>query len=373
MAQSSKSDKKVQKKPKATKSVTVAKAKNGKKSDANAVKLSFFEKIRTTIRGYLSRRPHRSFRMTRRRDYARSLKLPGYTRFTVQVAKELVKNKATFALLGTAFAIATILTVGISSQETYATLSSVLKDTGSEILEGDVGKVTEAGALLFGVMTGGISQELTEVQQIYTLLIGLFTWLTTVWLLRAYMAGKKVKLRDSIYNAGAPIIPTILVALVLLIQLLPLAFALIGYAAATSSGLLAGGVEAMLFWIAFALLVTLSLYWVTSTFIALVVVTLPGMYPFQALKAAGDLVIGRRLRLLYRMLWLIGTIAVGWIIVLLPVILIDLWIKSVWEAVAWVPLVPVTLLLLSTVTIIWSASYIYVLYRKVVDDDAAPA
>jgi hypothetical protein len=132
-------------------------------------------------------------------------------------------------------------------------------------------------------------------------------------------------------------------------------------------------VEAMVVWAVILLLVVLSLYWMSSTFIALVVVTLPGMYPWQAIKTAGDLVIGRRLRILWRLLWLGFTIALSWVVVMVPVILFDAWLKGVLPALEWLPLVPVALLALSSLTVIWAASYVYLLYRKVVDDDAKPA
>jgi hypothetical protein len=215
---------------------------------------------------------------------------------------------------------------------------------------------------------------MTDVQQVYAALIAILAWLTSVWLLRNILAGHKVKLRDGLYNAGSPILSTFLVALLLLVQMLPFALALIGYSAASATGLLAaGGVESMLFWIAAGLLTTLSLYLITSTIFALVIVTLPGMYPFQAIKTAGDLVVGRRLRILMRLLWLAAGVSIAWVIVMVPIILIDMWLKGVWSAITWVPTIPFTLLTLGALTIIWASSYVYLLYRKVVDDGTDPA
>jgi hypothetical protein len=187
------------------------------------------------------------------------------------------------------------------------------------------------------------------------------------------LAGNKVKVRDGLYNAGAPILPTVLVAILLIVQLLPFAIALIGYSAAASTGLLDGGVQAMLFWIAAGLLALLSLYWITSTIFALIIITLPGMYPFQAIKAAGDMVIGRRLRILLRFLWMALTVVVAWIVVMIPVIIFDSWVTSVWSATSGIPVVPVTILIMSSLTVIWVSSYVYLLYRKVIADDAGPA
>jgi hypothetical protein len=70
---------------------------------------------------------------------------------------------------------------------------------------------------------------------------------------------------------------------------------------------------------------------------------------------------------------MLGIVAVAWIVIAIPVILFDGWMKSAWAAGATLPLVPVTLLLLSALSVVWMASYVYLLYRKVVEDDALPA
>ena len=128
-----------------------------------------------------------------------------------------------------------------------------------------------------------------------------------------------------------------------------------------------------MFWIAAGLLTVLSLYWITSTIISLVVVTLPGMYPYQAIKIGGDLVVGRRLKIILRFIWMLVLLVIFWAIILIPIILLDGWLKGIWPAISWVPTVPVIILLLSSFSITWVSSYVYLLYRKVVADDAASA
>lgn len=322
---------------------------------------------------FLARRPHRSFRLTNKRDYKRSLILPGYFSFTHSVWHEHMRNRKTFLLLALVYAVLSGLLVGITSQATYTTITDSLSQAGAGLLGGDATQLGNAASLLGSALTGGISQTLTPTQAVYASLIALLTWLTTVWLLRNFLAGNKVKLRDGLYNASAPILSTFLVVLVAILQLLPMGIAFIGFSAAQASGLLSGGVEAMLFWIAAILLVVLSMYWMTATFIALVVVTLPGMYPMRALSTAGDLVVGRRFRILLRILWLIGTIVVAWIVVMVPIVLIDTWLKGIIAAVDSVPVIPIALLIMGSLTIIWASSYVYLLYRKVVADDAKPA
>ena len=96
------------------------------------------------------------------------------------------------------------------------------------------------------------------------------------------------------------------------------------------------------------------------------------MYPFRAIKVAGDMVVGRRLRILYRLLWGALNIVLVWAIIMIPTIMIDSWFKGLWSAISWIPTVPVVLLVLSTLTVIFASSYVYLLYRKVVDDEAEP-
>ena len=323
---------------------------------------------------YLDRRPHRSFRRTRRRDFSRSLKLPGYWAFTSYVGKTLWSHRKLFISLAAFYALLTVLLVGIASQSACSNLADTLRTTSGDAFNGNWGQIGKASLLFVATLTGSISQTLTEVQQLYSVIIVLLGWLTSVWLLRNLLAGHKVKLRDGLYNAGSPILSTFLVALLLLVQMLPFALALFGYSAAVTTGLLAsGGVAAMLFWIAAVLLSVISLYLMTSTVFALIIVTLPGMYPFKAIKTAGDLVVGRRLRLLLRFIWLAISVSLAWVLVMIPVILIDMWIKSLWSAINWVPTIPLVLLSLSSLTIVWVSSYVYLLYRKVVADDANPA
>jgi hypothetical protein len=342
------------------------------------VKQSVRTKLKNRVDTYLARRPHRSFRRTLRRDYTRSLELPGYFAFTADVRRLLWANKKTFLLLALTFAVLTAIVVGVGSQSTYSTMVSTLKSTSNNTFTGFLGEVGKASLIFVTTSTGALSQNLDSTQtvyaQIFGVLFGLMTWLTVVWLLRNILAGHKVKLRDGLYSASAPLLATFLVGVVVVLQLLPLALALIAYSAATTTGLIAaGGAPAMIFWIVAALLVLLSAYLITSTLFALVIVTLPGMYPFRAIRTAGDLVIGRRMRILLRILWMIVGVVIAWAVIMIPLILIDNWVTSAWKAFDDVPFIPFVILALSSFTIIWIASYIYLLYRRIVADDAKPA
>lgn len=363
--------------PTATKKKPVIKQSSKAKTARKVGVVSWLQRsgisLQRHIQEFKSRRPHRSFLLTRRRDYVRSLQLPGYWAFSNYVFQTIWRQRRLFGLLVLVYAILSGLVVGITSQDVYTQLGDALKTTSDDIFNGNLGEIGKAGLLLVATISGGANATPTEGQQIYGAIFVLLTWLTTVWLLRNILAGHAVRLRDGLYSAGAPIVATFFVGIILLVQLLPLGLAFVGYSAAVSSGLLSGGVAEMVFWTVASLLGVLSLYWVTSTIIALVVVTLPGMYPMRALRTAGDLVIGRRLRILLRLLWMLLGIVVVWAVVMIPIIIFDTWLKSVWSAVAGVPIIPLVLLAMGSVTIVWAASYVYLLYRKVVDDDARPA
>jgi len=320
---------------------------------------------------FLMRRPHRSFKRTMRRDYIRSLKLPGYWAFTGQVWVYLWERKRTFGMLVLLYAFASIMLGGITTQETFRQVSDLLNTSAGEVIKGAWGSVGQAGVLLASAFLtpGNLSTE----QQTYLGISSVMLWLTTVWLLREMMAGRKPRLRDGLYSAGAPVVASLVVVLIAIIQLIPIAIAALAYVGLLASGLLQEGVGMMLYW-AFAVTVaTLVLYWMTPTFIALVIVTLPGMYPLQALRAAGDIVVGRRSRVLYRILWMALMVILAWVAVMIPMVLFDTGIKNVIPVIKDVPFVPVAAALMGSITAVWTSAYIYILYRRIVDDDASPA
>lgn len=335
-------------------------------------KQSLFQKAWAAQRkryvSFMSRRPHRSFRLTKRRDYVRPLELPGNISFTREVTSTLWRYKNIFMWLSLIYVVLYAVLVGVQSQDIYTTLTTTLKDTSGEALSGNWGALGQAGLLFVTIASTGVSGEATEAQQIFSIFIFLLVWLSTVWLLRNLLAGHKVKLRDGLYNSGAPLFALMCVSVFIAVQLIPVAIAAIGYNAASTSGLIdAGGAGAMLFWLGAGLLSVLSLYWITSSLFAMIIVTLPGMYPYQAIRTAGDILIGRRIKILLRWVWMAFVIALAWIVVLIPVILLDMGVKSVWPAVSWLPMVPFTVLAMAAITTVWMTAYVYLLYRKVVD------
>ena len=321
------------------------------------------------VYNFKARRPHQSFKLTRRKDALRPLALPGVFALTNQVWRVLWQHKATFLLLALVYALLTAILVGVSSQATYQAVSEELGNAASDVFGGDFGQVSQAILLFTTAATGAFSETMSDVQQIYTVLIGLMVWLTTIWLLRNFLAGHAVKLRDGLYNALSPLVSLLVVFMVIIVQLMPIAIALFGYSAAVATGFISGGVEAMLFWLVAGALSLLSLFWVSGTFFALIIVAIPGMYPWRAIQVAGDVVTGRRIQLLLRLIWMVVITVLVWALVVIPFIIFDSWLKDIWPAIEWLPIIPVLLLILSSLSTVWVSAYTYMLYRKVIDEE----
>jgi len=323
-----------------------------------------WRKIVGRERDFLSRRPHRSFYLTPPDKTRRAFGIHKYFAFAGEVWALIWKNKRLFIKFTVLYALLSAIIIGLMSQENFAALRDALNEAGN------IGFFNKFSTLFSNAMSSGATTTDTG-QQILSALLFLYGWLTLIWLLRRIVGGdgQKIRLRDGLYTGGAPVLATMVVLLIILVQLLPFALVLLAYASVTAVGWINTGIqiENMAAWCALAVAAILTLYWICSSFIALIIVTLPGMYPFRAIRAAGDLVIGRRLKLVLRLLFMILPMMFMWLLILAPAILIDDWLQLSWQ-----PLVPVIVLILSTLTIVWCATYIYLLYRKMVDDPTPP-
>ena len=260
----------------------------------------------------------------------------------------------------------------ITSQSTYDSIGKLVSESLGKIFDGGVGQLLNAGMLTFSSLAIDTTSLRAE-QGVMLALLVLMTWLTAVWLLREILLGLKPKLRDGLYNAIAPLISTSVVLLILLIQLSPVGIMALAYSALVSVHILTEGFGMMLFGLLAASVLTLVLYWVTSTIIALVVVALPGMYPLRAIQAASDLVVGRRLRIMLRIVWAFVYSSVVWCVVMVSLVLLERGLSSKLKWLESVPIVPFAGAFMMALLFVWLAAYIYLLYRKVVADDAKPA
>ena len=336
-----------------------------------SVRIFIRKNIVIRFRNFKSRRPHRSFKLSKKRDYTRPLEIGGYWNLLGSVFRLIRENKNIFRNLVLVSSLASILLIGLMDQNFVSSLQAVIDTTNGGNFEGFFGEIGKAGLVMAATFnSGGLVQSPTEIQQIMFAIIILFIWLATVQICRNILSGKKnLNLRDALYSCGAPIIPMTVIAIVILMQLVPVFIATIVGAAAKTTSFLSSGIEQAVFFSAILLLFSLSSFWVMGSIFAMIIVTIPGTYPLQALKIAGDMVSQRRLAILKRILFLIFILALIWSIIIIPIIMLMNWLISINGFFINIPIVPISMLLMSCFSCVLSSVYIYVLYRRIVDGD----
>lgn len=321
--------------------------------------------LRKTIKKKRGERvnPHKSFRRSYREDYKRGLEVPGMLHHIFASFKIIFKNWKLFLPLLVIVVVLNALLVGIMSESNYAQFQDILDETSVQVAGGDIGNVAKAGLLLIStVTTGGLSGESSEAAVVFGVLIFLIIWLTTIFLLRHRMANHKVKLRDGLYNAMTPLISTFVVFVVAVIQCIPIFLLIIVYSAAVQTEFLTTPFYALVFFIFAVVMILISGYLLSSSLMALVAVSAPGLYPLKALQTASDLMMGRRIRFLLRLVTLIIVLAIMWVVVMLPLIVFDLWMKT-FEWTTGIPFIPICLTIMTCFTVIYVTTYLYLYYR----------
>lgn len=313
--------------------------------------------------------PHRSFRRSYREDYKRDLEIPGILQHVFRSFGMIFKNWRLFLPLLIIVVILNALFVGIMNESNYEQFKDVLDDTSAQVTGGDIGSVAKAGLVLISVVTtGGLSGESSEAATVFAVLIFLIIWLTTIFLLRHIMAGNKVKLRDGLYNGMTPLISTFVVFAVAVIQCIPIFLLIIAYSAAVQTEFLATPFYALVFFVFAVLMIVISGYLLSSSLIAMVAVSAPGLYPLRALHTASDLMMGRRVKFILRIVALILTLAIMWVVVMLPLIVFDIFMKQfAWTA--GIPFVPICMTIMTCFTCIYITVYLYIYYKWVLEYD----
>jgi hypothetical protein len=295
--------------------------------------------------------PHKAFRLTRRRDIKKpAVKLPGVLQIMRDTAVLIKNNFMLFGGLTLIYLVLAWLINGLPSQDEYLGLKAIIEDAPV---------VTGAGTVILGAFAGAFTDSDSDVQQFILSALTLVFILCFIWAARKRMADSAVSIREVLYNAPAPLISFLLVAGMVALHLLPGIFGtiILSFAFGLEGGS-RSGVEAMLFTVAGLLAILISTYLVLHSVIALVIVTLPNMYPLESLRSAKKLVYGRRFQVLVRFFGLAVMTLLIWTVGLLPFVLLDFSLNI--EAL---PIVPYFASILAAITIPISTVYLYRLYR----------
>lgn len=292
-------------------------------------------------------------------------KLPGYWQHSKDVWLVLWGQRRLFLRLALLAWGVLMVMRGIQEISQYNALSDATHDAVATIPDGFMRVMVATGILLSSTLTGSLSSGLGEGQAFASWLVTLLLWLTVVWLIRHLLAGTKITIRDGLYNSGAPLISTVLVIGYGIIQLLPLALLVAFFSALSNTGAFSHPFVTLLMVMLSLGLAVVTVYWLTTTFMALIITTIPGTYPMAAIRSARSVAKGYRATVLLRLLWLgllIGSVTV-----------ITLGIATLIDATSGLSngFIVVVLAEFLTVTgLIYASAYIYQLYRRIIDERA---
>jgi hypothetical protein len=225
----------------------------------------------------------------------------------------------------------------------------IVSNANSAVSNFQGSRFSDALSSFSSIVSGGSGQ--TASMQSILLVI---ESLVIIWALRHLFSGEKIGVKQAYYHASGPLIQFIIIIFVIILQLLPITIGSVVLAVVLSSIIGNGLVEAI-FTFAFALLSFWSVYMVCSSIFALYIVTLPNMQPRAALKSAKNLVHFRRWFVLRRLLFLPLFIIVFMGFFLVPLILYAKF------------LVTPTFFILSMLTVLFTHTYLYSLYKGLLE------
>lgn len=307
--------------------------------------------------------PHRSFYLTTHAKAVRQINISGHIRFIGEVWRFIWDNRWIYfkaLLLLTAVLLSVI---GLSAQANYIEIREALQEVDLGWFLETVGMTTQA--VITSLTVGDANK------QTFAVILVMFIWLALIYIVRRIYSGQtKFKLRDALYNSGGPFISLLAMLIVVMVEILPLAIVLISYAAVTGAGYINQGIEIenMAAWCAIAVVAILTIYWMITSLISLITVTIPGIYPLRAYFETSVLISGRRVKILFRILSMFIPLLIMWFVILVPAVILDGFIKF-----KTLPFIQIVTTLLVAASLIWISVYLYSLYRRLLDSPEQPA
>lgn len=320
-------------------------------------------------------RLHRSFKRSYYEDYQRKTELPSLTSQASAAFKMFFKFWKIFLPLLLIFVGFYIFLIGAMSENTLADVKANVEQTNKDVADGKIGTVGKAGLTLLGIISTGGLTTMNDAQVVIAVLLFTIIWLVTIYLARHLLAGhQEIKMRDGFYSALSPLVSTLVVGLIIFLEAIPIMLTIIVFQVALTTEFLSTPFYALLFFMFAALMITLSLYLLSSSFFAIIVVSAPGLYPLTAVRMAKNLIMGRRLRFLIRVFYLVIIVALLYLLLLMPAIILDGILKAqfAWLADSKIPFVAIIQLTITVFIFIYLSIYFYLFYRALLDynDDA---
>ena len=233
-----------------------------------------------------------------------------------------------------------------------------LKNQVSGLFHGQYNQVS-GGLTVFALMIASVGSSGSSTSTSggfgYKLFLIIIVSLAIIWAIRSAMSNNEVRIRDAYYKGMYPLIPFISIMFIIALELLPMIAGITIYVIAINNGIATNIVEQLAFTLFAVILSAVTIYWVSSSIFALYIVTLPDMTPLKALRSAKKLVRRRRWPILLRIIYLPVILLVISSLIMLPTIIL---VAS---------LAPWVFLVLSLLLIAITHSYLYALYRELIE------
>ncbi|HMT18583.1 MAG TPA: hypothetical protein PKD20_02150 [Candidatus Saccharibacteria bacterium] len=191
-----------------------------------------------------------------------------------------------------------------------------------------------------------------EVQGVYQSLFVMVGFLSLIWVYRQQQAGNKPTFKESLYRGMYPLIPFLLVFIVVALEAIPATAGNYLLRTVLDNDIAIGFTEQLVWVLLTLLLVLLSAYLMTSSIIALMIVTLPEMTPMKALRKAKGLVEFRRHIIMLRLVFIALVSLIFFVGIIFPLIFVS------------VILAQIVYFILTVLFLPFMAAYLYVLYRE---------
>ena len=278
--------------------------------------------------------------------------LPNVLQLTRTAAVTLNQNKRLF--LGIAIIYGLLSLILVQGLAKTADINNLKLQLGQTI-QGRLGALTSSLTLLV-TLFGSSANSTSAGSGAYQLLLGIVASLATIWALRQVLAGSKINIRDAFYRGMYPLVPFILVLLVIGLELLPLLIGITIFSLVINNGIAVLLVEKLLWLVVLLVLSLTSMYLLTSSIVALYIVTLADMTPLKALRSARKLFKRRRWIVMRKLLFLPLLLMIITAIVMFPVLF---WIT---------PLTPWVFYVLTILSLTAVHAYVYTLYRELINE-----
>jgi hypothetical protein len=279
-------------------------------------------------------------------------RLPSAWWISKRTAWLLWENRTLFiGLIGIYGLLNIMLVKGIAGGTDVSTLKAEL----NQVFTGNLGSVV-SGLGVFALLLGGSGNSSNETAGAYQFFLTLIVSLAVIYILRHLTGKKNVGIKEAFYRGMYPLVPAVLLLLVVAVQLLPMVIGSGLYNLVISNGIAIHLFEKLIWLSVFVGLSAVSLYFITSSLFALYIVTLPEMTPIKALQSAKQLVAGRRLAVLRKLLWLPLLLLVVSAAIMLPIIILI------------APLAEWIFFILTMVGLVVIHTYMYTLYRELLHE-----